>query len=92
MPDPTQLSIGDKIRFVARPDEWLQEGFVVQEETLEFMDRVIERGSPSRIAEIDEYGTPWVNVRLKIENEWEYHTYGILEETGWIQVRPRKQK
>jgi hypothetical protein len=55
------------------------------------MDRVIARGIPSGIAEIDEYGTPWVHVRLRSVKGWEYHSWGIAERTGWRLVRPRSQ-
>jgi hypothetical protein len=29
MPDPTTLKVGDRIRFIAVPDEWSRKGYTV---------------------------------------------------------------
>ena len=90
MPDPKTLQIGDRIRYVHRPDEWSEPGYTVHEESVAFMDALIARGRSVRIAEIDEHGTPWFEARLRDpDGELEYHSWGVLERTGWRHVRAR---
>jgi hypothetical protein len=86
MPAPKTLRVGDKIRFIKRPDEWERPDYYVHTDDRLFMDKLIKRGYPARIFMIDEYGTPWVRVRLQVRNASEHHTWAIMEKTGWVLV------
>ena len=86
MPDPKKLKVGDRIRFVSLPDEWQDPKFTIFEECMEIM---ISRNWPSRIYEIDEYGTPWITARVRVKGQIEHHTWEISEATGWRLVGKR---
>ncbi len=87
MPNPKKLQVGDRVRFVCLPDEWDDPLRTVPLESVEFMEAMIARTWPSRICEVDEYGTPWICARIRKNGEIEYHCWGILEKTGWRKVR-----
>ena len=89
MPDPKKLEVGDRIRFVSLPEEWHDAQFTVHPETVEFMNVMISRTWPSRVFKIDEFGTPWIDARIRRNGRIEYHSWGIYEETGWRVVRRR---
>ena len=89
MPDPRKLQVGDRVRFVDFPEEWQDPQYTVLPESVEFMEAMIARSWPSRVYEIDEFGTPWIAARLRTDGEIEHHTWGILEQTGWQVVKRR---
>jgi len=89
MPDPKSLRVGDRVRFVGLPEEWSKPDEFVDDDDVEFMKRMIARTWPARIAEIDERGSPWIWVRLKVGGTWEHHSWAIVECTGWRLVRRR---
>ena len=82
MNDPRSLKVGDKVRFVALPDEWDDPWYTVLPESIEFMKKMVQRKYPSRVAEISPWGYPTVNARMG--EEW--HTWTIFEKTGWRKV------
>ena len=89
MPDPKSLKVGDRVRFVSLPEEWAQPHCTVHENSVEFMKQLLTRTWPSRVCEIDEWGNPWVDVRLKVGDKYEHHSWAILESTGWRFVEHR---
>ena len=89
MPDPKCLKVGDLVRFTALPDEWSRPGFTVHRESVAFMRAMIRRTWPSRVAEIDDYGQPWIHARLRLRGRLHHHSWGIMESTGWHLVRHR---
>ncbi len=89
MPEPKKLQVGDRVRFVELPEEWQDPQYTVLPESVEFMEAMIARSWPSRVYEVDEFGTPWIAARLRKDGEIEHHTWGILEQTGWRVVRRR---
>ena len=89
MPDPKKLRIGDRVRFVSLPDEWQDPQYRVLPEDVEFMESMVARSWPSRVCEVDEFGTPWIAARICKDGEIEYHTWGILEQSGWRDVKRR---
>ena len=89
MPDPRKLKVGDRVRFVAMPDEWSQPNITLPRESRAFMKAMIKRRFPSRVYEIDEYGLPWIMARLKVGDKYKLHTWGIGESTGWRRVKKR---
>jgi hypothetical protein len=88
MPDPRTLKVGDRVRFIAIPDEWSEPDCCVDEESRAFMEAIIRRRHPSRIREIDESGMPWITARMKGGEAWVHHGWGISESTGWRLVKP----
>lgn len=90
MPQPQSLKVGDLIRFVALPDEWSRPGRAVVPESIAFMQKMVTRRRPSRVAEIDEFGYPWINARLRECGTLRYHGWAIMESTGWRLVKRRK--
>jgi hypothetical protein len=89
MPDPTTLKVGDRIRFIALPDEWSREGHTVLPEDRSFMKVLIKRARESRVAEIDEYGRPWIHARLRVRGRLQYHSWLVVESSGWRLVQRR---
>lgn len=87
MPDSKTLKVGDFVRFIALPDEWSRPGYTTPRDSLAFMKVMITRNWPSRIARIDEYGYPWIEARIARRGKWHYHTWAILESTGWRLVK-----
>ena len=93
MPNPQSLEIGDLVRFVALPDEWLLPGHTVHAESIGFMKKMIRRSWPSRVSEIDEYGCPWIHARTRERGRIYYHSWDIMESTGWPLLNiARRQK
>ncbi|GDY13882.1 hypothetical protein LBMAG53_27600 [Planctomycetota bacterium] len=89
MPNAMTLKVGDWIKYVDRPLEWKSKRFRVNRWDIEFLDKLIARGRWQRISKIDEYGTPWIFVRLKYNNHYEHHTWAIFESSGWIMKSPQ---
>ncbi len=87
MPDPKQLRIGDRVRFISLPEEWSQPNFTTPPCSVAFMKRMIRRRFPSRIYRIDETGYPWIAARIRRRGRIEHHHWGIFESTGWRVVR-----
>ena len=77
MPKPQSLKTGDLVRFVAMPDEWSHPGYTVHAESITFMKKMIRRSSPSRVSEIDEYGYPWIDARIREHGRIHYHSWGM---------------
>ncbi len=89
MPNPKQLKVGDSVRFISFPDEWNDKKCSVPRESRAFMQQMIQRNYPSRIARIDESGYPEIEVRMKQRGRIHYHSWLITESTGWRMVRHR---
>ena len=93
MPDPADLEVGDRIRFVALPDEWTAPGFSVHEESVEFMRTLVARRHSSRVARIDDRGTRWIEARTRDgEGRTHWHEWDVRERTGWVKVVPRDSR
>jgi hypothetical protein len=89
MPDPTKLKVGDKVKFVAVPDEWNAPGRHVHPDSVAFMKAMIGRTWPSRVWRIHEDGYPWIQARMRDGDRIVHHEWGIYESTGWRLVRKR---
>jgi hypothetical protein len=89
MPDPSILSVGDLVRFVALPREWLKPDCVIAREDIQFMKAMLKRAWPSRVVNIDEYGVPWIYARVRERGKLRLHSWGILESSGWRRVNRR---
>lgn len=74
------LIAGDRIRITKVPGG-------CQPETVDVYERIIARKRPVRIYEVDEYGTPWYEVRIRVEGRIEYHHLAVMEEDeNWVWV------
>lgn len=92
MPNPRELKIGDRVRFVSIPDGWSEPGFFVSKESRDFMNLLIARRGSSRIDEIDEFGYPWITARVRNrDGTIHHHSWMITDTTGWTLVRKRGQ-
>jgi hypothetical protein len=87
MPNPKMLRVGDRVRFITLPDEWLDPVFKVPPDSVDFMKVMISRSWPSRVYKVDEFGIPWIAARIRRNGRVEHHTWGICEESGWRTVR-----
>lgn len=76
-------NIGDLVRFVAIPEEWCRPNNTVHKECADFMKSKIRRTWLSRINKIDESGFPWIRAMIKQRGKWRYHSWMIVESTGW---------
>jgi hypothetical protein len=87
----SQLQVGDLIRITGVPGDGVP-NYVIHAETTRVFKKLIVRGRPVRIREIDEYGSPWYQCRFKKRNgKFEVHCLAICKgETNWTLVRRRK--
>jgi hypothetical protein len=85
--EPESLKVGDLVRFVAIPDEWLSPGCTVHAESIAFMKKMVRRSWPTRVSEIDEYGHPWIHARIRERGRMRHHSWAIMESTGWRLVK-----
>jgi hypothetical protein len=60
MPSPDTLKVGDRVRFIALPDEWNEPSYGIHPDSISFMKRMLKRATPVRVTMIDEFGTPWL--------------------------------
>jgi hypothetical protein len=89
MPEPHSLKVGDLVRFVTLPDEWTRPSYTIGAESIAFMKKMIRRSGPSRVAEVDEDGYPWIRARIRERGRIHYHSWMITESTGWRLVKRR---
>ena len=92
MPNPEDLKVGDKVRFIGMPEEWSDPHFRPPKKSKRFMKYLLQRKSPSLVSWIDEYGHPWIEARLTISGKHEHHTWAIFEKTGWRKVKKRTRR
>ncbi|MEM6673929.1 MAG: hypothetical protein AAF726_13880 [Planctomycetota bacterium] len=89
MPDPRELKVGDRVRFVSLPDEWSEPGYHVDPESVALMRALIERGRPARVASIVD-GFPSIEARLRnAAGTLDHHSWMIQESSGWRHHPPR---
>jgi hypothetical protein len=82
-----ELRVGDKVRLVEYPPEFLAEGYYTHPDTKRLYRKLVARRSPLRIAWIDEYGLPWAKCR--VDKIW--HAIS-LNHDGLVRVKHRKIK
>jgi hypothetical protein len=84
------LRIGDRIRLVEMPPEFFRPGYFIHRDTLRAYQRLLARGRPLRVDEIDAWGLPYVHFRFRCRNgRWEYHRLAVNHD-GIAKVKPRK--
>jgi hypothetical protein len=87
-----QLKVGDRVRIFEYPPEFSQPGYFVHRDTRRVYKKLIARGSPLRIFEIDAWGSPWICCRFRRKNgSWERHFLSINHD-GLVRVKSRKSR
>jgi hypothetical protein len=88
----TNLKVGDRIRIVRLPPIWSTPGYVVPISSRRVFVRLIARGRPLRIRDVDERGQAWVWWRVRRANGRVVH-HGITVDDGcWVRVVPRNRR
>jgi hypothetical protein len=86
-----ELRVGDRIRFVEYPREFLRPGYFIHRETVRVYRKLLKRKRPLSVWEIDEYGAPWVACRFRLRNgKYEHHTLKVNHD-GFVRVRSRNR-
>jgi hypothetical protein len=90
---PADLKVGDRIRIVGMPGEGVP-NYYLHRDTKQVFKKLIARRRSVRIAEIDEYGSPWYTCRFRTRSgRWELHYLAVLElDNNWVRVKPRHKK
>ncbi len=86
------LRVGDRVRLVEYPPEFLQPGSCIFPETIRVYKKLLKRKASLRIREIDEYGSPWIACRFRRRNgmyEWHFLS---LNHDGIVKVKSRKRR
>jgi hypothetical protein len=84
------LQVGDRIRIVRMPWDADAPGCTFLPETRRLYKKLIARGRPLRVYQVDEYGLPWVACRFcRKDGRWEYHWLAVNDDS-WVRVRSRR--
>jgi hypothetical protein len=87
-----RLRIGDRIRVVRLPWDADAPGYFFASETRRLYRKLIARGRPLRIFQIDEHGLPWVACRFRRrDGSWEHHWLAVNDDS-WVPVKSRRAK
>ena len=93
-PEWKNLKVGDKIRIVSVPgfiSGKKVKNYTIARETISAYKKLIARKRPVVISEIDEYGQPWFEFRLRKKGKYIYHSMAVFkEDDNWVRVKPRK--
>lgn len=86
-----RLRVGDGIRIVRMPWDASAPGYFFAPETRRLYKKLIARGRPLRVYEIDEYGQPWIRCRFRRKDgRWEHHLLAIKDD-NWVRVKHRRR-
>ena len=86
------LRVGDRVRIVRLPPAWDNPQYHVPAPTRRLFRKLMDRGRPLRVREVDERGEAWVWCRFRGKNGRIEH-HGITIDDGcWVRVKaPRKR-
>jgi hypothetical protein len=88
--DWRDLRVGERIRIVQMPLGAVTPGCTFFPETRRLYKRLIARGRSLRVFQIDEYGLPWIQCRIRLRNgKWEHHWLAV-NDNSWVRVKHRK--
>jgi hypothetical protein len=72
------FKVGDRVRVVELPREFLVSGAVLHSETRRAYKYLVKRRRPLVVWMIDEYGFPWVKFQFRGRNgRMEYHSMAL---------------
>lgn len=84
------LCVGDRVRFVKLPTFQGVAGAGLHPETLRVYKKLIARGRPQVVFQIDEDRLPWIRCRFRRKGgQWEHHWLAINDDS-WIKVKARR--
>jgi hypothetical protein len=84
------LRVGERIRIVRVPIEFDQPGYFVARDTRRLFELLVQRARSHRIAWIDGWGLPYIDLRFRrFRGRRMYEYLGIWEDC-WVRVRPRR--
>jgi hypothetical protein len=84
-----KLKIGDTIKIVSLPVLHGTPGYCIHKDTVRVFNKIIARGKPVLIDEIDEHGTPWYKVKFKRKNgKYEIHYLSVCsDDNNYVKVK-----
>ena len=86
------LKVGDSVRLVHFPTEYLQPGSL-HSDTRRLYKYLLARRRPVKVSKIDEWGLPWIRCRFRGRGgRMEHHWLLIGTESGWAKVKKRKKR
>jgi len=87
-----QLRVGDFVRLVEFPPEFLLPNRGIHRSTRQVYKRLLARRRPLRVYEIDETNLPWIRCQFRRKNGfWEYH-YLAINHGGIVRVKHRRKR
>lgn len=85
------LKVGDRVRIVRLPPQWETVGYHVPASTRAVYRKLIERGRPLVVREMDERGLPWTWCRIRGRGGRLEHHALVIDDGCWVRVKPRKR-
>lgn len=86
-----RIQIGDLIRIVRLPPAFDLPSYSVHADTRQVFYRLLHRGRPLRVYEIDRQGLPWVRCQFRNRSgRWIYHSLAVGND-AWVKVRKRRE-
>src|SRR5260221_4882930 len=86
------LKVGDKIRLIEIPPEFLQEDYFVHRDTMRLYKKLLRNRRAIRICDIDEWGLPWIHCRSRLKNGMTLHEFLAFNHGGWVRVKSRNMR
>jgi hypothetical protein len=82
------LKVGDKIKILSVPGVG-DTGYYLHPETRRVYEKIIARGRPVRISELNATGQPVFQVKFRCKNgKWEYHFLTVDDsDDNWVPVQ-----
>ena len=91
MPEAVRIRAGDFIRIVRLPGAFDEPGYRVHPDTRRVFRRLLRRGRPLRVFDVDRQGLPWVRCQFRgRDGRWIYHSLAV-EPDAWVKVRKQKR-
>lgn len=88
-----RLQVGDWIRILGIPDEFLRPGQCFPQETRELYERLIRLRRRVKVSEIDDLGYPWISYRYRdAAYDWRWHGLMIGEHDLFVRVKKASTK
>ncbi len=83
-----ELKVGDRIRLIEMPPEFLQKGRSLHPDTKRVYERLIDRRQSLRVCEVRD-GGPWIHCRFRRKNGRLERHWLLFNHGGVIRVKQR---